>query len=159
MTQTNWCVLTGGPSSGITSLGNYLRLCGFSVVPECARSIVDLGRSLGLSTEEVRKDQIHYERQILKLQTQIESELPADDLVFIERGIIDPVAYGISNEEVDRHHHFTYKHVFMLERVSYQQDYARIETEDEARKIELDIKAAYQHFSYQSIPIKKTVAS
>ena len=40
MIETNWCVITGGPSSGKTTLINYLANQGYQIAPEVARSYI-----------------------------------------------------------------------------------------------------------------------
>ncbi len=155
MKQTQWIALTGGPSSGITSLGNFLRICGFAVVPECSRGIIDLGISEGFGTDMIRLDQIEHERRILKLQNEIELNLDPNKVVIIERGTPDPVAYGMSKDEVLKYHQFKYKHVFYLERVEFLNDYARTETIDEANQIAQSIHDFYLEIGYNLIQIPK----
>lgn len=155
MKKTNWIVLTGGPASGITSLGNYFRLCGFDVVPECARAIIDLGRSVGLTTEQVRVSQIELERKILKIQSHIESTLDPEKFMIIERGIPDVEAYGIAREEAQAFHRYQYKQVFLLDCVEFVNDYARTESSDEAKRIDAHIEKTYQAVGYKTVRIPK----
>lgn len=155
MQTTNWVVITGGPSSGITSLGNYLRLLGFHVVPECARGLIDLGRSCGVTTQALRANQVQFERDIVEIQYEIEKRLDPQKLIFIERGLLDCEAYGMPREEILNRHMFKYQHIYVLEQVGFMEDYARTESKDEATQLEQHIERTYQECGYQPIRIPK----
>lgn len=156
MIQTNWHIITGAPSSGITSLGNYLRFMGFKVVPEVARGLIDIGNSQNMSTHTLREDQVEFERNILQFQTHIEQQLDPKEFLFIERGLLDCAAYGLPLNEINQLSEYRYQHIFFLQSLNFQQDYARIENFEEAKTIGEHIQQLYLDAQYSLTQIKKT---
>ncbi|MCI5072163.1 ATP-binding protein [bacterium] len=155
MIETNWHIITGAPSSGITSLGNYLRLMGFKVIPEVARGLIDIGNSQSLSTQTLREDQVEFERDIVKFQTHIESQLDPKEFVFIERGLLDCAAYGLPIDDINSASKFRYQHIFFLQSLNFQQDYARIENFEQAKTIGEHIQQLYLDAHYPLTQVKK----
>ncbi|HMQ11323.1 MAG TPA: ATP-binding protein [Oligoflexia bacterium] len=156
MIQTNWHIITGAPSSGITSLGNYLRFMGFKVIPEVARGLIDIGNSQNISTHTLREDQVEFERDIVKFQTHIENQLDPKEFIFIERGLLDCAAYGLPLDEINTLSQYRYKHIFFLQSLNFQQDYARIENFEQAKIIGERIQQLYLEANYALTKIKKT---
>ena len=64
--QTNWCVITGGPSSGKTTVVQALQDLGYKTTIEAARHYIDLQRINGKSIDEVRENQRNFQHKILK---------------------------------------------------------------------------------------------
>jgi len=156
--KTNWYVITGGPSSGKTTLINHLASLGYSVVNETARALIDQGISNGKTLAEIRKDEFAFQKQVLKMKIDIESKLDKKQTTFLDRGIPDTIAYcNIYDQNplfvVKASSKKRYQAVFLLEPVKFETDYARIEGLDFQLKIHDLLKKAYSDLSYQVIEV------
>jgi predicted ATPase len=136
-----WYVVTGGPSSGKTTLVTLLAARGYAVVHEHARQRIDLELRYGETLEDIRRDQLGFQRSVLEMQLEHESNTPPGQLTFFDRGIPDTLAYH-------RFHRLpesafferavaacAYRKVFLLELLPLVNDYAR--KEDVAAQHEL----------------------
>lgn len=84
MIQTNWCVITGGPSSGKTTLINHLAELGYKTAPEIARFYINQLLSHDKKTlQEVKHDILWLQRKILNIMLRRERNLPKNDLIFL----------------------------------------------------------------------------
>ncbi len=71
MPQTNWWVVTGGPSSGKSDLLSYIQFYyghKVRVFPEAARVLIDLGRSRGQTTEQIRADEFYFQEMVAHMK-------------------------------------------------------------------------------------------
>jgi predicted ATPase len=91
--SNNWYVITGGPSTGKTTILNILKSKGHKVFPEIARIVIDEGIAKGLSVEQIRRDEKKFQMKVLKRKQQIEANHQADKLTFFDRGMHDTLAY------------------------------------------------------------------
>ena len=91
--QTNWYVITGGPSSGKTTTVNLLNSMGYMTTIEHARHYLDTQRIIGKTVEEIRKNQQEFQLGVLEMQIEQENSLKPDELVFLDRAIPDSLAY------------------------------------------------------------------
>ncbi|RLJ05538.1 MAG: hypothetical protein DRP18_02840 [Candidatus Aenigmatarchaeota archaeon] len=161
MRNTNqWYVITGGPSSGITSTANFLALFGYQTVPEAARILIDTEISKGKTIEEIRKDELLFQKKVLEMKQEIESKFPRDRIIFFQRGIPDTLAYyrligADTSEIINVCKNSYYRKVFILEPLSYRQDYARTEGEKKAKKLFKLLKQAYSELGMETIIIPK----
>ncbi len=137
--QTNWCVITGGPSSGKSTVIRLLKDMGYQTTVELARHYIDLQRMNGRSTEEIRSNQRQFQHKVLNLQIDLERRLDPLDLVFLDRGLPDELAYyeyfNLSPDEklIEYLDQRLYKKIFIMDLLPLDKDYAR--TEDaEAQK-------------------------
>lgn len=134
--MTNWCVITGGPSSGKTTTVNLLRDRGFSTTIEHARHYIDLRRIGGETVDEIRARQREFQRGVLEMQLKQEAALDPDQVVFLDRAIPDSLAYyRFLDLEPDPRllqalKTVSYKKTFLLDLLPLESDYAR--TEDRA---------------------------
>ncbi|MBI5897255.1 MAG: ATP-binding protein, partial [Desulfobacterales bacterium] len=90
---TRWQVITGAPCSGKTALIENLARRGHPVVPETARAYINLRLAQGLALSQIKADPLRFERSILLEKVALETALPKDRLVFMDRAIPDSVAY------------------------------------------------------------------
>lgn len=90
---SNWYVITGGPSSGKTTMVNLLRRRGFRTTIEHARHYIDLQRLGGHSIAEIRSRQLEFQRNVLSMQLEKEAALDPDEIVFVDRALPDSLAY------------------------------------------------------------------
>jgi predicted ATPase len=136
MDSTNWYVITGGPGSGKTTTVNLFRERGYKTTIEHARHYIDTQRVTGKTTDEIRANQVEFQRGVLDMQIAQEKELPRDETVFLDRAIPDALAYYRflnlpENEKLQKAlSQASYKKVFILDPLPLVNDYAR--TEDSA---------------------------
>lgn len=164
-TVNNWYVFTGAPSSGKTTTLEALKKKGYKVFYEWARIYIDKEIKKGRTLKEIRKDELEFQRKILKLKVKFEKKLPKKDLVFMERGIPDSTAYmemcGMKN---DNHllralKKCNYKKVFLLELLKYELDYARTESQEEAQLLEKLLEKSYTDIGINVIRVPKMSVS
>ncbi|CAB4574861.1 unannotated protein [freshwater metagenome] len=147
--QTNWCVITGGPSSGKTTVINHLKDHGYKTTIEGARHYIDLQRINGRDIEEIRENQRNFQHKVLNLQVELEKRLDPEELVFLDRALPDELAYysvlGIEPDskltEALKHAH--YKKIFIMELLPLDKDYARLEDAAMQQKIQDKIIEVY----------------
>lgn len=151
--DTEWYVITGGPSSGKTTTANLLTKRGFKTTIEHARHYIDTERITGKTTEEIRANQLAFQQGILDMQIKQEQALSRKETVFLDRALPDALAYyRFLNLPEDRAlekalSEASYKKVFILDPLPLQNDYARIEDESAQKRIhELLINV------YESLP-------
>lgn len=153
--NTQWIVITGAPSSGKTSVIEELARRGFPVQPEVARELIDSLLSKGETLEEIRgKDHVRQlQRKILAMQLARERHLNPGQIVFLDRGLGDSVAYfrqaGLNPLRVmATARRRRYRAVFIFDRLPVQRDEARTETDEEAARIGKMIEADYVSLGY-----------
>lgn len=159
--ETNWHVITGTLSSGKTSVINYLSSLGYFVVPEAARLLIDNEMKKGKTIEEVRSDEVLFQKRILQMKIDFEEKIPINQLTFFDRGIPDSIAYyqrcsldisSIINASRERE----YKGIFLLEMLPIEKDYVRIEDEKTAIDLQKLLYLSYRDLGYEivKVPVK-----
>ncbi len=160
-TVNNWYVITGAPSSGKTTTLEALKKKGYKVFYEWARIYIDEEMRKGRTLKEIRKNELSFQRKILKLKVDFEKKLPKKDLVFMERGIPDSTAYmqmcGIKNDKdlARTLKNCFYKKVFLMELLKYELDYARTESQEEAQLLEKLLEKSYTDLGIIVIRVPK----
>jgi len=158
MRATNWYVITGAPSSGKTSvICEIERLC-YRVVHEVARAFIDEELKKGKTIEQIKADELAFERHILYKKIKIEESLPKKEIIFLDRAVPDSIAYfesaGLNpNEPVKKSKLVRYKKIFLFERLEFEKD--RVRSEDEAKTAELEflLMNAYQMLGYDIVHV------
>jgi predicted ATPase len=130
--QTNWHVIAGTASSGKTTLINQLAEKGFQTVPETARLYIKREMAKGQTLHPIRTDAAALQRNIKNMQLSIESELRANDMIFLDAAVPSSLAYyrvfGLNpNEILLECFHHRYASVFILEPLPFQLDEERVE--------------------------------
>ena len=159
MEANNWYVITGGPSSGKTTLLDTLSNAGHTTVPEAARVLIDKEIQNGLTIEEIRKDEDTFQQKVLELKLESERNLDAQSLIFFDRGIPDTEAYLLLHNfeirptltEAMKGCH--YKKVFLLDPVIFETDYARIETEEQRIKLQKLLEESYTKLGFEVVKV------
>jgi len=159
MSDTNWYVISGAPSSGKTTLVEALERRGYRVIHEVARAIIEAGMEQGRTLEEIRSDAESFENLVLNTKIAIEADLPKDEVVFLDRAVPDSIAYfeiaGLNPEEAfAKSPRNRYKKVFLLDRLAYLRDDARIEDQEEAASLDQSLEASYSALGYEVIRIE-----
>lgn len=157
--QTNWYVITGGPSSGKTTTVNLLKARGYKTTIEHARHYLDTQRINGKTVEEIRKHQSEFQLGVLQMQLEQEKELDPDDVVFLDRAIPDALAYYhfLNLPEDDKLmaalRNVSYKKVFIMDPLPLVNDYARTEDETAQKKIHGLLIDVYQSLPFPIINV------
>ncbi len=157
--QTNWYVITGGPSSGKTTTVNLLKERGYITTFEHARHYLDTQRLKGKTIEDVRKQQREFQLGVLDMQIEQENQILPDVLVFLDRAIPDALAYyrflNLPEDEklTEALRTVSYKKVFILDCLPLVKDYARTEDETAQKKIHALLIEVYESLGFPVIQV------
>lgn len=159
--MTNWYVITGGPSSGKTTTVDLLRKRGYTTTIEHARHFIDTQRVAGRSVEEIRANQLEFQKGVLDMQIEQERGLDPALLCFLDRALPDALAYyrflqlQPDPALVTALRTASYRKVFLLELLPLAPDYARTENAAAQMQIHELIADVYRSLSF---PIEKVPA-
>jgi len=157
--QTNWYVITSGPSSGKTTTVNLLKDRGYITTFEHARHYLDTQRLKGKTIDEVRKNQAEFQSRVLDMQIEQENQISSDVLVFLDRAIPDALAYYrfLNLSEVEKLTEalrtVSYKKVFVLDCLPLVKDYARTEDMVAQKKIHALLMEVYESLGFPIIQV------
>lgn len=156
MKANNWYVITGAPHSGKTTLIEKLKELGYKVVLETARVYIDQEIEKGRRIEEIRKNELDFQKKILDLKIENEKKELKDETIFWDRGIPDTWAYlEMIGEALDKSlAKSQYKKVFLLNPLPYEKDYARTENEEEQLILHELLKKAYKQEGHDVVEVK-----
>lgn len=152
-------VLTGGPCTGKTTTLNALMQKGFKIIPEIPRIIIEQQQMINgeiLPWKNISLFQV----EVLKKQIELESEIQAGTIAFLDRGVVDALAYcrfyGIDAPAglIEAARDNRYNGVFFLDMLpNYEVDSVRKEDLESARKIHQTIREIYSEFDYEVVEI------
>jgi predicted ATPase len=149
---TNWCVITGGPCTGKTTVVELLAQRGYKTTIEHARHYIDTQKIQGRTIEEIRENKKEFQLGILNMQIEEEGTLDVNELVFLDRALPDAMAYyqflelEYDNRLIEQCNKYCYKKVFILDRLPLVNDYARREDEAEQIRIHKLIISVYETY-------------
>jgi predicted ATPase len=155
---TNWHVITGAPCSGKTAVIEALSGQGYRIVPEFARSYIESRLACGDTLDAIKADALAFESHILLGKIDLERQLPADQLYFMDRAVPDSIAY-FELEGLDPTHPLQqarvvrYKSVFLFERLTLEKDAVRTENERTAARLEALLVQSYVRLGYTLIRV------
>ena len=154
MSETNWYVITGAPSSGKTTLLKELGELGYRVIHEVARAFIEMEMEQGQTLEKIRADKETFENRVLHAKIAIEERLPKDEMIIFDRAIPDSIPYfklaGLDTKGViEKSPRHRYKKVFVLDRLPYAKDQARIEDQQTAARLDRELEAGYRTLGYE----------
>ncbi len=149
--------IVGGPGTGKTSVINELQSRGYNIIQEAARQEIDEAIAGGKTIEEIRSNPAEFQLAIVRRKIRNENEWLQRtdvDVVFVDRGMQDTWAYltfenlSIAKELEGIMNSHKYHKVFLLEELdNYDgEDYARIETPEEASEIHKLTEQAYKRY-------------
>ncbi|MFC2053407.1 AAA family ATPase [Chloroflexota bacterium] len=155
--QTNWHVITGAACSGKTTLIDLLTNKGFQTEPESARQYIEIEMARGQTLDEIFED-VATEPGIEDMQLRIEHELRANDVVFLVRALPDSLTFrrlaGLNPDEIlVKCFHHRYASVFVLERLPFLQNGARIEDDVIAGFIDEWLTRDYSALGYSVLRV------
>ncbi len=152
-------VITGGPSTGKTSLINALSNSGYPTFNEAARKIIQ--QQLTLKSNKVPWDNILGFSKLVLAEQINDFKSANSDLVFYDRGIPDIIGY-INHGQQKIFDHLKssnkinrYDHVFILPPWEdiYKTDNERRESFKEAKLIYNEIEKAYIRSGYHPVKV------
>lgn len=158
MPNNSWYVITGGPSSGKTTLLAELEKLGHHTVPEAARWVIDRGRAKGLTVAQIRRDEKKFQDQVLRRKVVVETKLDPAKTIFFDRGMHDSLAYyryynfTPDPQAMQAMQKSTYGKIFLLEPLPvFERDYSRTESDDFPLRIHKLLHNAYAEYGMQPI--------
>lgn len=159
--QTNWCVITGAPSSGKTSVIDELQRRGYATDNEIARELMEKLMATGKSLADIRTKQEsvqELQRNILKVKMEHEASLDPQKIVFMDRGMGDSITYyrraGLDPMTAKAAcEKYRYRHVFLFERLPLQKDNIRTESDADAENIEKMLQSDYESLGYKVVRV------
>ncbi|MBU1198525.1 MAG: ATP-binding protein [Nanoarchaeota archaeon] len=161
MTELKKYVLTGGPSSGKSTLLYALQNKGFLIVEESAKEIIYQEKERGINEPWLDKTFPDFQNKIFELQLKKESEIPEDaGVVFFDRGVPDSLIYfeyrkfEPPQKLLDIVGKCGYEKVFLLEQLqTHEKNDYRVEDEEESKLISGLIRQTYEKLGYDVIVI------
>lgn len=157
--ETNWYIITGGPSTGKSKTIDHLAFLGYLIRPEVARILIDNEMSKGKTLAEIRSNDEQFEHNILKIKIEMEEKASKDQMIFWERGMPDSIVYlkpsnndyKVALEESKKR---KYKGIFILDILPrYEKDYARTEGSKKAKEIHEALHKCYNDLGYKVIRV------
>jgi predicted ATPase len=155
--HTLWCVVTGAPCSGKTTVLQALEQLGYRVIPEVGRALIENQLALGRPLEDIKQDQ-SFRRNVVATKIQIEQDLLPEDFVFMDRALPDSITFGraagVDTSEVfAASQKFRYKHVFFFDRLPMQNDGIRFEDDRTAAHLDHQLQLDYRSLGYDLIRV------
>ena len=155
---TKWCVITGAPCSGKTTLVQALQKRGHRTIPEVAREIIREEIALGRTLQQITANAAQFEQKILDRKQAIEMDLPAHQTIVFDRGLPDSIAYyqmaGLPpNRAYQLSRQVRYEKVFFLEPLPFTSDGERLENAAQAKRLGGLILTVYRELDYAIIAV------
>jgi predicted ATPase len=151
-------VLTGAPCTGKTTLLNFFASKGYQSVQEASTIIMKEEKEKG--NPRPWDDLVYFQTRLLNKQLDLESKLDLLPCAFVDRGIVDGIAYcklfkssppPILIEKIKQNR---YAGIFLLDFLPfYAINSVRFESYKVARKIQMLLKEAYESAGYQVIDV------
>lgn len=152
--KTNWYVITGGPSTGKTTIIDLLQKRGYNTTIEHARHYIDTLHDEGHSVDEIRSNKRKFQLGVLDMQIEQEASLKHEDMVFLDRAIPDAQAYyqflklDYDEKLINALKDVSYKKIFILDRLPFTKDYARTENQEDQKNIHQLIIDVYKNLGF-----------
>jgi predicted ATPase len=157
----NWYVFTGAPSSGKSTTIDVFKDKNYKTVPEMARVFIDEEIAKGKTLKDIEPDSKKFEEDVLVMKIDAENKLSHNDTILFDRGMHDTLAYyylygwPISDELKNACQNAIYKKVFLFEMLDYEKDYARVESEETAKKLHDLFLKVYTDAGYDVLLVPK----
>jgi predicted ATPase len=151
---TRWCVITGAPCAGKTTIVTLLERRGALTVAEASRSFLNEELAKGRTIAELRANDAEYQRTMVRRKQATERSLDPQQLAFLDRGMPDSISYfrkaGLDPEQARREcFTFRYAKIFLFERLPLVGDSVRTEDEVLAARLEQWLAEDYAAIGYE----------
>lgn len=160
--KTRKIVITGGPGTGKTSVIEALENHGYHCFHEVSREIIREAKAKGIN-QLFLEDPLLFSELLLegRIRQFKEADQTKTDLVFIDRGVTDVVAYmnyfGNDYPPVFNRvcRQYIYDRVFILPpwKQIYTEDNERYETYEQAVEIHDELARSYVHHGYDPVEV------
>lgn len=136
---TKWCVITGAPSSGKTTIITELKKMGFKINSDVSRQLIERQISLGKSIREVWFHDLEFQRLIFLNMLTSTALLPKNEVIFHDYSLPCNIAYlRLAGIRVPRDMYksaklFRYDKVFLFEPKEMKVDGIRTGYSDDDR--------------------------
>lgn len=122
--KTNWHVITGAACCGKTTLIDLLASKGYRTAAETARQYFEFELAEGHGLDEIYQDSEGLQFAIDKMQRELESKLPPDEIIFLDRACPDSIVFfrifGMQlNDILCNCFQYQYASVFLLDRLPF----------------------------------------
>lgn len=158
--MNTWYVVTGGPSTGKTTLLAELAQRGYQTTDEVARVYIDEARESGITVHDLRRDEQQFQEEVARRKAAFEATLSPGKTIFFDRGMQDTLAYmryyqyPLEDWVIDLCRQASYRTVFLLEQLdTYTSDTARIEDESFSKSIEQLLFDAYVEYGMTPVRV------
>lgn len=153
----NWYVISGGPSSGKTTLISELAAKGYKTVDEAARFLIEQKLKESKSVEDIQNTD-GFQKEVLELQLQNEKNAPRNETIFFDRAVPDGLAYCRFQklnvpEYADLNLQNRYKKIFFCEQLPVYKDNIRVESDEAAHELSRLIYKTYRDLGYEIIDL------
>lgn len=154
-----WYVIAGGPCAGKTTLINELAGRGYKTVSESARIYIERELEKGRTLQDIRADEVGFQRELIQMKLDAERDLPKDEIIFFDRGIHESEAYlrlaGVEHDdELERAIATTsYRKVFLPDLIGFMPDHVRTEDPESAKRVHEMIEESYSRKGLEVIRI------
>ena len=156
-------VITGGPSTGKSSIINELNKRGYTCYEEISRQVTLEAREKGIDQMFLTEPLLFSELLLKGREQQYKDAVNSDsEFVFLDRGVPDVVAYMDYADEkypesfISSCQENTYDYVFILApwQEIYKSDAVRYESFEQAKIIHKSLLESYQKYDYnlQDVP-------
>ncbi|OEJ99136.1 hypothetical protein A8C32_08145 [Flavivirga aquatica] len=159
-------IITGAPGTGKTTLINALRKKGFTCFEEVSRRIIKQQQAIN-GTKTPWQD-VNGFTQLVYNTTTKELNTSTNTITFVDRSLADNIAYlqlkncAINEELATFNYHKHYHNiVFFLPiwKAIYVQDNQRIQSFEDAKKLDLLLYKTYQELGFKIIVLDKDTVS
>jgi predicted ATPase len=158
MVETRWCVLTGAPSSGKTTVLERFAARGYRCHREVARLYIEEELARGRRLEEIRGEEGSFQRSIIPKKLALEDRGSPAEITFWDRALPDSISYfrlaGLDPAELlplCRLRH--YARVFVFDPLPPVADYARVETGGSIWRLDEWLEQDYHELGYEVIRV------
>lgn len=157
--QTRWCIITGPPCSGKTTVIGELAMRGYRTNPDMSRQYFEEQIAAGLDIDHVRRSGCRVHRGIFLQMLLNAASLPSNQLIFHDYGLPDNVAFRLAEdlqEDPDLMRScasFRYWKVFLLAPAPFARDRLRREDAVFQHRLAALLPQVYSRLGYSPIMI------
>lgn len=156
---TRWCVVTGAPSSGKTSIIQELASKGFKTNHDISRQYLESLICKGISKQDARRSEEDLQRMLFLLMVKNEMDLPTDELIFLDYALPDNIAFqhmaniSLREDVLKSSTVFRYWQVFIMEPLPFESDHVRTENTEYQTEITERLELVYKDLGYDCIRV------
>ena len=155
---TCWCVFTGAPCAGKTTLLESLSQHGFKWYPEIARVYVEQKLSDWENLQTIRAEEGKFQRGLIDAKVALELNADPTETILFDRAMPDSITYyrvaGLDPREVlSKCFHRRYAKVFILDPLPFIADNARTEDEGIVAFLDFWLECDYRALGYDVVRV------